>query len=203
MTRQIYEWPITLQKNSVKLEKLSQSDCADCDLVKQITSWRSAHESSFLSRFVPTEIRTSAWLANTFVSDQSNALYLIRENGRLIGHIGARSTSPESIEIDNVLKGVESFSRQTMSLALDLLLKHLTKSNKKIGIFLRVLSNNSRARRLYENAGFRVVQEDRLRQVFTGTESHLEPCEAQVSNVEETLLTMKFDPAVKEIRGTS
>lgn len=200
--REVREWPTTLKSGSVELQKLSRDDCNSLEIVKDLTAWRSEHSSSFLSRFVPTQTRTSVWLTKTFVADPRNALYLIHENGKRTGHIGVRYASPQSIEIDNVLKGVQSGSKQTMSLALDLIVSQLIKSNEEIIIFLRVLSNNFRARRLYEKAGFETVDEVRLRQVFTGTESRLEPCAASVSNVNETLLTMKLHPRLRESRDT-
>ena len=77
--------------------------------VELLTKWRNANVGAFLTEFVATQARTSAWLAGEFARDDSRILFMLDDDsGETVGYMGLAYIDWSSGygEADSIVKGV-------------------------------------------------------------------------------------------------
>lgn len=138
------------------------------DVIKLLGSWRKKSNRWFPSQFRVTYAGTKRWGKTQLLDKEDRILFMIEDlTGRPIGHLGFYrfDFKTYSCEVDNVIRGINHVPG-VMTAAITSLCdwgKHA------LGIrtyYLRVVSNNVRAVRLYTRAGFEVVERLPLKKVI-------------------------------------
>jgi RimJ/RimL family protein N-acetyltransferase len=127
----------------------------DLNTVELLTRWRQQSMQFFLTQFQATVQRTSHWLSEIVLPDDTRLLFLVLdETGEPRGTLGVCGIGPNAAEIDNVNRGEHGGHRRLMYFALASLIDWLYRELGLQNIFLRVLSYNSKAIALYDSIGF-------------------------------------------------
>jgi RimJ/RimL family protein N-acetyltransferase len=142
-------------------------DAVDARLLSE---WRNRHVKNFLTEFVATEQRTSAWLAGAIHADDGKMLFMLDAlDGKRLGHLGigfidwTRSYG----EADAIVSGGAS-PPGLMKLALRSLLRWANESLGLRTLAVRVRSDNP-ALDFYRKVGFVEVQRVPLARSETAT----------------------------------
>lgn len=76
------------------------------DVMEKLTDWRSANMANFLTHFVATPERTRAWLQNVLLKARGQMLWLVYDQEQhLVGHFGFKNLTPDSVLLDNAMRG--------------------------------------------------------------------------------------------------
>lgn len=124
-------------------------------LISKLMQWRNEHQYAYPSKFNATEESTKKWFENQVLGNQDRMLFWVADkNLEFIGHLGVvLNKTTELIEIDNVLRGVNS-TPGLMGLAMSRLEIEIEKEFSVEKVALRVLESNSRAIDFYIKLGY-------------------------------------------------
>jgi RimJ/RimL family protein N-acetyltransferase len=135
---------------------LLTADCAhNRNLMELIGSWRKKNEMWFLSQFKVTTERTTKWFEERVIGTPDRLLFIINANEKYIGHVGLFRFDFENktCEIDNIVRGEPDYPGIMGNAVLCMMKWGENKLDIK-NYSLKVLSDNEKARRLYERLGF-------------------------------------------------
>jgi RimJ/RimL family protein N-acetyltransferase len=169
-----FELDILNDKNEKlgKIRPILDSKISDnSEIIRFITKWREYYKENFLSQFPVSEERTKNWLQNQVINKDNRILFIIQTpDGKLAGHIGVIffEVDENTCEIDNVVKSADCNIPGLMYHALKTLNNFLFNSLKIKKIFLRVFSDNIKAKNLYLACGFSKTKEIKLKRVVHG-----------------------------------
>lgn len=141
-----------------RLVPVTWRDAQRDDSIGLLARWREAANAFFPSQFPVTVAGTQRWLVQQVLELPERLLFWIRDNdGTRLGHLGLFrfDFSKPSVEIDNVVRGVDRTLPGLMTASMEALLHWSVETLGMQEIYLRVLSDNARALRLYERCGFR------------------------------------------------
>jgi RimJ/RimL family protein N-acetyltransferase len=141
-----------------RLEPVTWRDAQSDESVALLARWREAANAFFPSQFPVTVAGTQRWLMEQLLELPERILFWVRGNdGTRLGHLGLFRFDfrRPSVEIDNVVRGVEHTLPGLMTASVEALLSWSAETLGMAEIYLRVLSDNARAMRLYERCGFR------------------------------------------------
>ena len=142
-----------------ELACLDRGMSGDDGLVDDLTEWRNAARTSFLTQFDATSERTAVWLQNVVLTAPDRVLFIVRSNdGERFGHIGISNISAGKAEIDNVMRGRPSGERSMMFYSSVALIAWIFGRLQMPATQLHVLSPNTGAIRLYGRLGFEEVE---------------------------------------------
>lgn len=176
------------------LECLDWSLCKDDRIIADLTDWRQRYMHCFLTQFTATPERTRAWLTQRILPATDRILFLIRDtNGEYIGNIGLCDITNTSAEIDNVLRGKSSHTKNLMYYALKSLMNFALETKTINDICLHVFSNNQNAINLYERAGFGKASCEKLTKIKTEDGFTFVFTNEAESNVDFDYQKMAFD----------
>lgn len=126
-------------------------------LIADLTRWRNTHVAAYPSQFVATPASTSAWLRDRVLAVPDRMLFLVADkHGRVVGHLGFASAINDegSLELDNIVRGVDSASPGVMSRAMNALIDWAEEKLLPREICLRVFETNLHAIAFYEKLDF-------------------------------------------------
>ena len=141
----------------VSLKPVTWSDAEQPDAVRMLAEWRKTANPFFPAQFPVTEDGTHRWLLHSTLEVADRLLlWAVSTEGRRIGHLGLFrfDFAERTVELDNVVRGVEGVAPGLMQAAVDSLLAWTFETLATEAVYLRVLSDNDRAMRLYQRAGF-------------------------------------------------
>lgn len=136
---------------------LTWEDADSREAVTLLANWREAAASAFPAQFPVTLDGTETWLRQQVLAVHDRILFWVADlDGTRLGHMGLFRLDPERahIEIDNVVRGVPNALPGVMHSSLAALLDWTFRNLAMHAVFLRVFSDNERALRLYDRAGF-------------------------------------------------
>ena len=88
------------------MRPLSSSHLDQMDVMERMTDWRNANMSNFLTHFEATPVRTRAWVENVLLKTRAQMLWLVYDqNNNLVGHFGFKNLTPQSVLLDNAIRG--------------------------------------------------------------------------------------------------
>jgi len=125
--------------------------------ISRLARWREAAADAYPAVFPVTIEGTRRWLENGVLNQPDRMLFwVIDDTGRPVGHAGfyRYDTASNSIEIDNVVRGVSGPARGIMTLAVRALCAWAFENLHVDSLCLRVFDDNPRAIRLYRATGF-------------------------------------------------
>lgn len=141
----------------VSLKPLTWSDAEQPEAVHILADWRKKANPFFPAQFPVTEEGTHRWLVHSTLEVPDRLLlWAVSTDGRRIGHLGLFrfDFAERTVELDNVVRGVEGVVPGLMQAAVDSLLNWTFETLAAEAVYLRVLSDNDRALRLYQRCGF-------------------------------------------------
>ncbi len=162
------------------------------DWLEQMKSSREINREMYFSRFPPSIESLSKYLSKGPIKNENQILFLVVDHfGNLHGHIGLKLDTDKNVEVDNVLRISKGFPG-IMKFALN---EILCWGSDNLGIreyFLRVISTNSRAIKLYEDLGFTLLERCSLKiESLPNGLTNLKPSSKEDSNTTEEMLIME------------
>jgi len=148
---------IPLAGGAGALVPVGTDDLADPAAIALLARWREQAFDAYLVRFPVTLEGTRAWLERGVLGTPDRVLFwVVDPAGRRVGHLGLfRYDAPSrSIELDNVVRGEADGPAGIMTRATEALCRWCLDRAEIDSVCLRVFSDNDRALRLYERAGF-------------------------------------------------
>ncbi len=155
---ELYTRSIPLADQAGYLLPVCKLHTTDSRLIEKLATWRTVHKAAFPSQFPVTIEGTMRWLRNNVLNVPDRILFLVvNPHGEAIGHLGYANAINDtaSIEIDNVVRGVNDSAPGIMSLAMRALLDWGQDMLGPAEIYLRVFSDNIHAIQFYERLGFK------------------------------------------------
>ena len=152
---------------------------------------RHVNREMYFSRFPPSIESLSKYLSVGPLGNENQVLFLVIDHfGNLHGHLGLKQDSDGNVEIDNVLR-ISSDFPGIMKIALNEVLMW----GKDLGFshyFLKVISTNTRAIKLYRDLGFTLRDRQFLKiESSSGGLINLIPTFETESNTIEELFIME------------
>lgn len=134
----------------VHLRLITLDDLTNKESIRRLRDWRKKNKFAYPGNYKITTQSIKDWLFEYVLSDMNRFLCWVVVEGEIIGHIGCKNIKKNSVEIDNVSRGVEKYSG-AMGSALQILVE--TYSDRKV--WLNVLPNNLHAINFYKRNGFK------------------------------------------------
>lgn len=148
---------IPLAGDAGALVPVGPDDLADSRAVALLARWREQAFDAYLVRFPITLDGTRTWLERGVLGTPDRVLFWVKDpTGRRVGHLGLfrYDAHTRSIELDNVVRGEADGPAGIMTRATEALCRWCLGHGEIDSVCLRVFSDNTRALRLYERAGF-------------------------------------------------
>jgi RimJ/RimL family protein N-acetyltransferase len=124
-------------------------------IVASLTCWRQKFMKYFLTQFQANSQRTSLWLHDTVLADDTRILFLIVDDtGKAIGNFGVNNINQDSAELDNLIRGEKGGDTQLIFFSEIALIQWLYRKLEIKNIYLHVFSNNIRTIALHSSIGF-------------------------------------------------
>lgn len=175
----------------------------DKPLVEAMAMWRARTMEMFLAQFESTPTKTADYLQRFSIGQANRILFMIESDGIFLGHIGLANIEDGTAEIDNVMRGVSAGPRGLMSASERTLSGWAFATLELSSLYLRVLSNNTLAKRLYERDGFVTSESLPLRRVSAADGTVLVPCAPDQASVPFNCDVMTLDRGRFEARITT
>lgn len=155
------------------LEPLAVSVLQNDEVLHALTQWRNQSQQFFLTQFSATFERTKNWLVNTVFRDCSRLLFLIHSTSKLIGQYGFKNLSPDSVELDNLIRGEIGGHPRLIYYAETALVRWLFETFTLESIYAVVLVKNAMAINLHHEIGFRNIENIPLYETRVNDDIHL------------------------------
>ena len=131
----------------------------DPEIVSLLARWRKKHESWFPAIFQVSVEGTARWLKNQVVETPDRLLFMIRVDGRYMGHVGLFRFhfDQRRCEIDNIVRGEDGFP----GIMEEAIRKMMEWGKAELGLQgyeLQTFSDNQKSLRLYRRLGFAEVR---------------------------------------------
>lgn len=91
-----------------EMRPLTMSHADQPEVLQKLTDWRNQNMSRFLTQFQATPERTKKWLVDVVLKVPGQMLFLMYEEGKLIGHLGFKCLTDEDGVLDNAIKGEQT-----------------------------------------------------------------------------------------------
>jgi hypothetical protein len=125
------------------LRLIDKGRVATPQLAANLTKWRNASMSFFLSQFEATDERTYQWLTRVVLPSDDRLLFeVLDEEGRPVGNAGVCNLSDKEGELDNFIRGESGGEPLLFVAAEDALLNWLFSDLAVEIVSLHVFSNN-------------------------------------------------------------
>lgn len=172
----------------------------DKNLIRQMSEWRGRSMRAFHIQFDSTPGKTEGYLKDFSLGQDNRLLFMIEVSGNFAGHIGLAGITEDTAEVDNVMRGFTNTYPGLMEASGCALADWSFSQLGLDTLFLRVLSDNHKAKALYERLGFVTTERNPLR-LEEGVESFaLVRCSEREATVTFTSNVMTLDRRVFEAR---
>jgi len=129
--------------------------------ISHLAQWRKDNLEWFPAQFEVTIDGTRQWLQKAVIDTPDRLLFWIRnKNGSKIGHVGLYRffSDLSGCEIDNIVRGVTGDTPGIVGDAILAMLEWQRSYLKVPGSYLRVMSDNAKAVKLYNKLGYTELQ---------------------------------------------
>lgn len=187
--------PQNLKIEGGSLRALSTNDLLDSSSIELLAKWRDAFQHTFPGQFKVTHEGTKIWLEEALLNVADRILFWVcDEAGNRLGHAGLFrfDYTNKACELDNF-----AFAEQCSPGLMTNACKYLIDFAKAMGmekIFLRVLSDNTKAIEFYEKIGFKEIQRVPLQKKVDGdTTTWIEVIKSPYQKIEKYFVTMQLN----------
>jgi perosamine synthetase len=191
-----------LKGNNFSLVPFSKFDLRSHSSLQLLASWREKNQFAYPTRSLITTEGTARWVENAVLKNENRLLFwIIDPSFARLGHIGILLRPEEnSIEIDNVLRGIPNENPGIMAAALCKLETVMEEEFSIEEIHLRVLESNQHAYNFYLAQGYSEILREDLEWEHTSTGSRLISGKAK----DDSFITMRknFLQSMNAIPGT-
>jgi len=135
--------------------------------VELLAAWRDKAQPWFPSQFMVTKERTKTWVDKQLMKLKDRILFFVKKaSGERVGHVGLFrfDFAAQHCEIDNIVRGEDGW-KGAIEAACATMIEWAFSELGMQKLFLRVVSDNQRAIKLYERLGFEECQRVPLRKV--------------------------------------
>jgi hypothetical protein len=163
------------------------------DIISEMTSWRNNSKKYFLTVFENTFEKTYNYLNNFCILPNSRILFLIYDDSnKLIGNLGFVVINKNTVELDNLIRGVKGGDAKLIENAEVCLLNFIFSNNLIKNVLARVLSFNVKVLQIHKKIGFKIINEDFLLKKKNSNLSVHEKCQQKETNVTYGLINLKL-----------
>ncbi len=176
------------------------------DQVDLIKTWRQRAMKMFFVQFESTHERTLTYLKDLSIGQDNRLFFMIRDvEERVIGHIGISNANRKSVELDNIMRGVQGGDPRLIYQAEVSLLAWCFNTLGIEYVEARVASYNWMAASLHQEIGFTIFENQPLRKYEENGVIYHEPVSAERANVRYfcTKLILSKDDFQKRHRASS
>lgn len=156
------------QKEAGQLVPVTAEMIDDEALIQKLADWREIAQAWYPSQFRVTPEGTRRWLDKQVIHTDDRILFIV-ENERQtpIGHVGLFRFHyiEKYCELDNIVRGEYDLLPGAMTFACRSLLDWTFATLDMETVYLRVVSDNEKAIKLYERLGFAEIQRTPLMKV--------------------------------------
>lgn len=129
------------------------------EILQNLVDWRYRNGGAFFAAVPATLESMVGYLKRMPIGEDTRVLFLLRWRNQYVGHLGLSSVLPPTAEIDNVIRGCESYSGM-MGEALGFVVQWSAYALGIKTLYLRVKETNVRAIHFYARFGFKTVEPD-------------------------------------------
>jgi RimJ/RimL family protein N-acetyltransferase len=149
---------ILFNQNNYLIELVLLDDSDENALL--ITKWRKNNLRWYDSYFPPTISKTRKWIKKMINNSDDNVFFIIKVDGRKIGHIGLcdYDVNKKTISIMSVVKGESIIFPRLMEIVSQRMIGYSFDKLDINRIKIRVFSDNFKAINLYERCGLLTVK---------------------------------------------
>ena len=173
--RERYSLPIVRDGKMIgSLHPLTKDSIDDPEQIRLLAEFREKANPFFPSQFQVTLEGTRRWCDKLLYQVEDRILFWVETDeggrsgrGERVGHIGLYRFDWEkrACEIDNIVRGKEDAAPGIISDAIRAMLHWSFEELEMETSYLRVVSDNPRAIRMYEKLGYREIQRVPLRRI--------------------------------------
>ena len=88
-----------------RLRPIIQEDLNNDSLLEKLTRWRNDNMGMFLTSFAATTDRTRVYLKGITSENSSQTLFIVEEDGKIVGQVGWKDLNENDAIMDNGMKG--------------------------------------------------------------------------------------------------
>jgi perosamine synthetase len=170
----------------------------DAMLISTLSNWRRENAFAYPSRFPVTDEGTLSWLSDRLLKVPDRLLFLVLDkHGYPVGHLGYANclNDRREMEIDNVVRGVNTAARGIMTEAMEVLLHWAEETIGPCTFHLRVFDDNAHAVNFYRALGFKDTGTIPLRKSIQGEVTTFSPMDAaDTTAADKIFLRMEYSP---------
>jgi RimJ/RimL family protein N-acetyltransferase len=144
-----------------RLRPITVNSIANKAEIEMLANWRKNRQEFFTTQFNVTVESTKKWLEEKILPSDCNILFIVENEEHIpIGQVGLCEIDHQKkyCLFDNILRGDTQHFKGGMKLACSTLLNWCFKVLNMETVYLKVLSDNERAIRLYKELGFKEIQ---------------------------------------------
>lgn len=163
-------------------------------LLQSMSEWRNRVKNMFLAQSVSTYESTKHYIENLAIGDPKRILFMIQDfKDNFIGHIGCISIDYQTIELDNLIRGIPT-EDNTLILDTEIsLLDWCFKKQNLLRVCLHVFSHNWITTSLHKKVGFKINERLYLKKENKDGFYYHEIVDLSESNTKYTLNKMEID----------
>ncbi|MBI4839069.1 MAG: GNAT family N-acetyltransferase, partial [Nitrospirae bacterium] len=183
-------------ENTGRLRPLTISSLEKKSEIELLSDWRRSAQEWFPVQFKVTFEGTRNWLSKQVLQLEDRILFMVETAGGIsLGHAGLFrfNFKKRSCEIDNIVRGRKEILPGAMTHACNTLLNWAFETLDIETAYLRVVSNNERAVKLYNRLGFKEIQRVPLMKVDEGEITRwIEVISQPYNEIERYFITMRL-----------
>ena len=125
------------------------------NVIEKLTDWRNVNMANFLTHFEASTERTQTWVQNVLLASRGQMLWLVyNQNGDLVGHYGFKNLTPQSVMLDNAIRGERQGHPKLFVMAGKALVQWLWQMTSVQRIEAYVMANNIASIMMNRQIGF-------------------------------------------------
>ena len=167
--------------------------------IELLTEWRRSAQSYFPTQFSVSLAGTTTWLEKQLLQKNDRILFMVKNLDNVpIGHIGLFRFNYQKrfCELDNIIRGNNNLFPGAMTYACNSLLDWAFTTLAVSTIYLRVVSDNIPALKLYQRLGFKEIQRIPLIKIAENNDTRwIELIGNPYYEVQRYSITMKLEKA--------
>lgn len=173
------------------LKLIDSNIASDYDFIKKFIQVRQQNQTNYFNRIVPTAANFTKYLVEGPISNPNHYLFTVSDiDNEIIMCCGFKIHADKNFEFDNVIR-LSTRYPGLMTASLESLSKWIRSNFEINSIFLRVISSNLSAIKLYKKIGFVITNSVPLKSFYNAErEEMLIKCDESETNTNTRMIFM-------------